>query len=67
MKSKQQKYEEACARNVTRSLGKEKYTVPNKSPEDFVNGMRFIKNCLGIRVNDSKYDAEIKVRINGKG
>lgn len=64
----EERYQSAIERNVHKSLGKEKYNVPNKtqSPEDMVNGMRHIKHCLGIRANDSKYDTEIKARVNGK-
>jgi hypothetical protein len=64
----EQRYQDAIERNVRKSLGNEKYNVPNKtqSPEDMVNRMRDIKHCLGIRVNDSKYDTEIKARVNGK-
>lgn len=60
----EERYQSAIERNVRKSLNKEKYNVPNKSPADVVEGMRTIKHCLGIRVNDSKYDTEIKARID---
>lgn len=65
MKSKEQLYQEAIERNVHRSLGKEKYATKNTSPAARSDGMTYIKSCLGIRQNDSKYDIEIKSRIGG--
>jgi hypothetical protein len=63
MKSVQQKYDEATARNV-QNMTKQKYG--NKDVEKgLVYTTAQAKHALGIRQNDTKYDAKINAVVGG--
>lgn len=64
MKSKQVKYEEAVTRNISKSLGKEKYNVPVDANAEQVEKMfDKVKSAMGIRANDTKFNDRIKTRL----
>lgn len=55
MKPKQQRYDEACERNVKNSLSTAKYAALKELDK--------VKHALGIRANDTKYDTQITKRL----
>ena len=65
MKSKQQKYDEAVARNVQNNLG----TLNKKTNLDgkpLITSLERAKHALGIRDSDKRYDAQITKTMNFK-
>jgi hypothetical protein len=64
MKVKQVRYEEAVARNLQKSLKKAKYDVAIDATLDQREKLfERTKTSMGIRDDDNRYDAQLKVRL----